>query len=153
VNLEENAPMKRLVVAALALAVVPLASADLYKYIDKNGKTVYSDTPPTDVDAKRLSGPPPAATAAGKTYVERDKEAQKGQEKAAEEAKKAAEKDKAAQQKKERCEQAKGNLQIYIDGGRILKNNDKGEREYMSDEEIEAERAKMQKIVDEACGK
>lgn len=145
--------MKRIVVAALALAVVPLASADLYKYVDKNGKTVYSDTPPTDVDAKRMSGPPAPAGANGKSYVERDKETQKGREKASEDAKKNAEKEKAEQQKKERCEQAKTNLQIYTDGGRIMKNNDKGERDYMSDEEIAAERAKTQKIVDEACGK
>ena len=145
--------MKRIVAAALALAFVPLASAALYKYVDKNGKTVYSDTPPTDADAKQISAPPPPATSNGKTYVEREKEAQKGREKSAEEAKKTAEKDKAEQQKKLRCEQAKGNLQIYTDGGRILKSNANGERDYMSDEEIEAERAKTQKIVDEACGK
>jgi hypothetical protein len=145
--------MKRLVVAALALALAPAASAALYKYLDKNGKTVYSDTPPTDVDAKRLSAPPPPATGNGKSYVERDKEAQKAREKSGEDAKKTAEKEKAEQQKKLRCEQARSNLQIYTDGGRILKNNASGERDYMSDEEIEAERAKMQKIVDEACGK
>lgn len=144
--------MKRIVVAALALAVIPVASAELYKYVDKNGKTVYSDTPPADVDAKRLSAPPPPASN-GKTYVERDKEAQKGREKTGDDAKKAAEKEKVEAQKRQRCEQAKSNLQIYTDGGRILKNNDKGEREYMSDEEIEAERGKMQKIVDEACTK
>lgn len=151
-NLEDIVAMKRLVVAAFALAVVPLASAELYKYVDKNGKTVYSDTPPTDVDAKRMTPPPPPAGNA-KSYVERDKEAQKAREKSGEDAKKTAEKEKVEQQKKLRCEQAKGNLQIYTDGGRILKNNASGERDYMSDEEIEAERAKMQKIVDEACGK
>ena len=145
--------MKRLVVAAFALAVVPLASADLYKYVDKNGKTVYSDTPPADVDAKRMSAPPPPASGNAKTYVERDKEAQKAQQKSGEDAKKAAEKEKAEAQKKLRCEQAKSNLQIYTDGGRILKSNANGERDYMSDEEIEAERVKTQKIVDEACGK
>ena len=144
--------MKCIVVAALALAVAPVASADLYKYVDKNGKTVYSDTPPADADSKRLSAPPPPASN-GKSYVERDKEAQKGREKVGDDAKKTAEKEKAEAQKRQRCEQAKSNLQIYTDGGRILKNNDKGEREYMSDEEIEAERGKMQKIVDEACAK
>ena len=144
--------MKRLVVAAFALAVVPLASAELYKYVDKNGKTVYSDTPPADVDAKRMTPPPPPA-GNGKSYVERDKEAQKAREKTGEDAKKNAEKEKAEAQKKLRCEQAKSNLQIYTDGGRILKNNANGERDYMSDEEIEAERVKTQKIVDEACGK
>jgi hypothetical protein len=145
--------MKRIIVAAIALAVVPLASAELYKYVDKNGKTVYSDQPPIDADAKRLSAPPPPASGNGKSYVERDKEVEKGREKSREQAKKAADNDKVAQAKKERCDQAKSNLQIYIDGGRIMKTDANGERGYMSDEEIEAERGKMQKIVDEACGK
>jgi Domain of unknown function (DUF4124) len=145
--------MKRIVAAAIVLAVVPLASAALYKYVDKNGKTVYSDQPPMDADAKQLSAPPPPASGSGKSYVERDKEVEKGREKSREQAKKAADTDKVAQAKKERCDQAKSNLQIYIDGGRIMKTNEKGERDYMSDEEIEAERAKTQKLVDEACGK
>lgn len=145
--------MKRVIVAAVALAVIPLASAELYKYVDKNGKTVYSDQPPPDADAKRIAAPPPPASGNGKSYVERDKENQKARDKAQQQAKKSAESDKVAQAKKERCEQARNNLQIYTDGGRIMKTNEKGERDYMSDAEIEAERAKTQKIVDEACGK
>jgi len=144
--------MKRMLIIAMALAVAPLASAELYKYVDKNGKTVYTDQPPVDADAKRISAPP-AAAAPAKSYVERDKETEKGREKSRDQAKKAAETDKAEQAKKQRCEQARGNLQIYTDGGRIMKTNDKGERDYMSDEEIAAERAKTQKLVDEACGK
>lgn len=145
--------MKRLIVAALALALAPLASAEMYKYVDKNGKTVYTDQPPADADAKRVSAPSAPASAPAKSYVERDKEVEKGREKSREQAKKTAETDKADQAKKQRCEQARGNLQIYTDGGRIMKTNEKGERDYMSDEEIAAERAKTQKLVDEACGK
>jgi hypothetical protein len=145
--------MKRMLVIAMALAVAPLASAELYKYVDKNGKTVYTDQPPADADAKRMSAPPAPAAAPAKSYVERDKEIEKGREKSREQAKKTAEGDKAEQAKKQRCEQARGNLQIYTDGGRIMKTNDKGERDYMSDEEIAAERAKTPRLVDEACAK
>jgi len=145
--------MKRLIVVALALALAPLASAEMYKYVDKNGKTVYTDQPPADADAKRVSAPSAPASAPAKSYVERDKEIEKGREKSREQAKKSAETDKADQAKKQRCEQARGNLQIYTDGGRIMKTNEKGERDYMSDEEIASERAKTQKLVDEACAK
>ena len=150
--------MKRMLVAAMALAamalaVVPLASADLYKYVDKNGKTVYTDQPPADADAKRMSGPGPAANAPPKSYVERDKDIEKGREKSREQAKKGAEAEKVEQAKKERCEQARSNLGVYTEGGRIMKANSKGERDYLTDEEIEAERVKSQKLVDEACGK
>jgi hypothetical protein len=145
--------MKRLIAAVVACALIPLASADLYKYVDKNGKTVYSDQPPPDADAKRISPPPAPASGGGKSYVERDKANQKARDKAQEGAKKSADEEKVAKAKKERCEQARNNLQIYTDGGPILKRNDKGEREYMSDAEIESERGRMQKMVDEACAK
>jgi hypothetical protein len=143
--------MKRIVVAALALAVVPLASAELYKYVDKNGKTVYTDQPPVGVDAQRMSGPPPATAA--KSYVEKDKELQKARDEEKKKAEKAGQQEKVAQAKQERCEQAKKNLEIYVQGGRIMRMNDKGEREFLNDDEIEAQRVKAQKLVDEACGK
>jgi hypothetical protein len=143
--------MKALIAAVVALALVPAASAELYKYVDKNGKTVYTDQPPTDVDAKRMSGP--AVPDKGKSYVEKDKELEKGREKAREEAKKSGEAEKVAAAKKERCDNARSRLQIYTEGGRILKPGANGEREFLSDEEIEAERAKAQKQVEEACPK
>src|SRR4051812_24615765 len=115
--------MKRMLAVAVALAVAPLASADLYKYVDKNGKTVYTDQPPADVDAKRMSGPAAPASAPPKSYVERDKELEKGREKSREQAKKTVQAEKADQSKKERCEQARGNLQVFNEGGRIQKQN------------------------------
>ena len=45
------------------------------------------------------------------------------------------------------------NFQIYADGGRIQKLNAQGERELMSDEEIEAKRASSRREMDEACKK
>ena len=40
-----------------------------------------------------------------------------------------------------------------MEGGRIWKYDDKGERTVMDDQEIETERGKTQKLVDEACKK
>ena len=48
--------MKRILVLAIALAFAPLAGAELYKYVDKNGKTVYSDQPPANVDSQHDFG-------------------------------------------------------------------------------------------------
>ena len=83
--------MKRIIVLACALALVPIASAQMYKYIDKNGKTVYTDQPPPDVDSKNMRIPSSAignAAPATKSAVAQDKENQKGKEKVAEGAKK-----------------------------------------------------------------
>jgi predicted Zn-dependent peptidase len=150
--------MKRFIALAAACALVPLASAQLYKYVDKDGKTVYSDQPPPNADSKQLnihSGTTkdsPAA-AAPKTAVERDKELQKIRDEDKEKAKKAEDASKLASQKEAACKQAQSNYQIYADGGRITKYDDKGERVYLGDDEILAEQERTKREMDEACKK
>ena len=51
------------------------------------------------------------------------------------------------------CNAAKQNFQIYADGGRISKMNAQGERELLTDEEIEAKRASTRREMEEACKK
>ena len=145
--------MKRLIVLALACAIAPLATAGLYKYVDKDGKTVYSDTPPPGADAKPLhivpsTGPGGPAPKPASTL---DKDLEKGRALAKEREKKRESEEKNAKIAEQRCEQAKDNLRTYTDGGRLFKYNAKGEREFLSDEEIEAARVKAQKDVDESC--
>lgn len=151
--------MKRFIILACALAIAPFASAQLYKYVDKDGKTVYSDQPPANVDSKQLnvrSGTAAATTTPSdgpKTYVDRDKDLQKGRDERRESAKKAEDAAKLAQQKEEACIQARGAYQQYVDGGRIHKYNEKGERVYLGDEEMEAEKVRSKREMDEACKK
>lgn len=152
--------MNRFLAIAVVAAFVPLAGAQLYKYVDKNGKTVYTDQPPVGVDSKPLHVPPsppvasaPAkdAPAAGKTAVEKDKELDKGRQKVADQQKKqdeAAEKQRLAEQ---RCTQARTALRQLSEGGRIVKYTEKGERVYLSDAEIESGREKARRDVEEAC--
>jgi len=145
--------MKRIIVLAIAIAFAPLAGADLYKYVDKDGKTVYTDQPPPDAVAKPIAGGANAAPPPPKTFVERDKELQKGRDKAKDEAKKADEKSRLAAQREEDCKIATANAKMYEDGGRIMKTNDQGERVYLSDEELEAAKAKSRRDLEEACKK
>jgi hypothetical protein len=148
--------MKSLLVLALALAAAPFASAQMYKYIDKDGKTVYSDQAPPNTDSKQLNIPsggfssPPAAP---KTAVERDKELQKGRDEVRERAKKAEDAVKQAEARDQQCASAKMAYQTYADGGRIAKYNDKGERIFLGDEQIDAERERSKREMDEACKK
>lgn len=144
--------MKRLAVLALACALAPLASAELYKYVDKDGKTVYSDQPPVNTDSKQLHVAP-SAGAGPKSYVERDKELDKQRKEAADKEKKSEQSAAQAKAAEERCTQAQANYKSYEEGGRLLKYNEKGEREYMTDEEIESARAKSKQQMDEACKK
>jgi hypothetical protein len=144
--------MKRIAIAlAVAALAAPAAWAQLYKYVDKDGKTVYSDTPPIGADSKQIATP--TAPSASKSFVERDKEMEKLRVKEREAAKKEEKKEQTAAAQEERCRQSKDRLTALAEGGRIYKYNDKGEREIMVDEEIESERVKAQKLVDEACKK
>ena len=145
--------MKRIILLACALALAPLVSAQMYKYIDKNGKTVYTDQPPPDADPKNMRIPSSAIgnAPAGKSAVAQDKENQKGKEKAAEGAKKEEEKAAYAKAEAERCDSAKGAYQQYAMGGRITKLNEKGEKVFLGDAEIEAARERAKSQVDQYC--
>ena len=144
--------MTRIAMAVAAAALVATAAqAQLYKYVDKDGRTVYSDQPPAGVDSKQVNTP--SSSAGSKSFVERDKEMEKLRAKSRDEAKKSDEKEKTAASQEERCKQANERLRALVDGGRIWKYDDKGERTVMDDQEIETERGKAQKLVDEACKK
>ena len=145
--------MRRIVILACALALAPVVSAQLYKYVDKDGKTVYTDQPPASVDPKQVNIPSSAigGAAPAKTYVDRDKEMQKGRDKAKEGDKKAAENAAKAREDEERCTVARTAFQHYSEGGRIAKYNEKGERVMLGDAEIDAERDKARRQMETDC--
>jgi hypothetical protein len=144
--------MKRLIVLALACAVAPLASATLYKYVDKDGKTVYSDTPPAGVDVKPLHVAPATGSGPAKAPPSAlEKDLEKGRALAKEREKKTDAAEHNAKLAEQKCEQARASYRTYQDGGRLFKYNDKGEREFLSDDEIEAKRVSSKKEMDEAC--
>ncbi len=145
--------MKRFVITlAIASLLAPAAFAQLYKYVDKDGRTVYSDQPPTGIDSQLVNAPsaPPSGP---KSFVERDKELEKARTKARDDAKKTEAAEKTAAAQEERCKQATDRHRSLAEGGRIWKYDDKGERTIMDDQEIETEREKARRLMDEACKK
>jgi len=147
--------MKRwMILAAVAALALTTAQAQLYKYVDKNGKTVYSDSPPPDADSKQIRVQPsggPSYVPAAKTSVQRDKDAEKGRKEAAKKSEKDA-KDAERQAKiQERCNYLKADLATYEGGVRLKRTNDKGEQEFMTDEQIEAAKVRTRREMDEAC--
>jgi hypothetical protein len=150
--------MKRFIILALACAVAPLAGAQLYKYVDKDGKTVYSDQPPANVDSKQInvqsgtSRDTPGNAASPKSAVERDKELQKSRDELKEKNKKADEAAKLAEAKAQACESAKNAYAQYADGG-IMHKFVNGERVQLGEEELAAERVRSKREMDEACRK
>jgi hypothetical protein len=146
--------MKRTIwLLATALAVAPLAQAELYKYVDKNGKTVYSDQPPTDSDGRQVKTLGVGSAGAPKTAVEKDKDQDKVRKEAREKQEKADKTAKSAEEQQKACTQAQANHRAYAEGGRLYKYDDKGERVFMSDAEIDAEKERSRVAMDEACKK
>jgi|SRR5450830_341863 len=187
----------KLRILLLSLLMLPtLASAEIYKWKDKDGSVRYSDVPPpSNVKQEALYGkkiPKPTglaplaevegdATAAAnkdkaivdkaladknKTPTDKSKvdkapsdktplskeEAATKRAKDAEQQKKADEAKQAELKLREdNCKASKSNLTTYTNGGRIVKTNEKGEREYLGDADISQAKADSQKDVEKYC--
>ncbi len=157
--------------AALALAC-GLAHAQAYRWVDKDGKVRYGDTPPPGVKSTPLKppaagAPPPAAgaaAAAGKDGAA-SKDAKKGpltpaeQEQAyrerqlkAKEGREKSEKEQAEVQRlKQSCADAQESLRAFERGGRLSKVDPKGETVSIEESERAAREAQMRKAVAETC--
>jgi hypothetical protein len=150
----------RLFIALAVLLAASVVAAQVYKWVDKDGKVQYSDTPPPDtkaearkVDVKPASGTaataPPKATT--KSLQERAKEFDKRKNEGADKAKKAEEEEKNAQLYRENCESAQSFLRDLESGRPVNRTTSTGERAFMSDEERAAEMAKARKTISENC--
>jgi hypothetical protein len=146
--------MRRFLWCAAALAFATSASAEIYKWVDKDGKVQYSDTPPTATQSKQLNinaGPP--SPAAQTTFVERDKENQKRAAEQKDASKKDEDAGKLAAQKEEACRQATAAFKGLDMQVPIWRTDASGERSYLSDEQREADKVRAQKAMDENCQK
>lgn len=170
----------RILITCLLLTLPMLASAEIYKWKDKDGAVRYSDTPPpSNVQQESLYGKkiPKPKTAAPLSTVEGDINKDLNKKKSAdatskEVAEKPLSKEEAAAKrakdaenqrkedeakaaelklKQENCKAAQANNKTYSDGGRILRTNEAGEREYLDDKSIEKGRIDAQKEVDKYC--
>ena len=145
------------------------AAAQTYKWTDPDGKIHYSDQPPpaavkdeTVIKRGKNAPPPPAAAAPGdkaktagppKAATPQEQEAEFRKRQVANAEKEAAEKKKAdeAAEKKTNCDAAKGQLANLQAGGRITRTNGKGEREFMTDQEVAQEVDRGKKAVSSWC--
>jgi Domain of unknown function (DUF4124) len=127
-------PWSGAVLLCAALLVAPHAHAALWKWVDSNGRVVYSDIPPTaDVKAERVSGPAPRANPnAVKELVSQEADLKKRQMQRVEDETKS-EKSKAESTKKqEQCTLMRGQLKaMQMDNVQHYRVNEKGERVFL----------------------
>lgn len=133
----------------LLCACATPAGAQMYRYIDENGVTVYSQVPPPSGDATRITpDPPPSAAERGaaierlrerlESDFDRRTEAEKQAEQAAAEAARAEVRDK-------NCRAARTNLETLNNlGGRFLTLPD--------GRTVKPDDAQRQRLIDDARG-
>jgi len=165
-----------LVWAVLLPAMLPvMAHAEIYKWKDKDGTTRYSDVPPpsnikNESIGKRIPKATPAVIAApvenaaapaigksgdapaksGAPLTKEEAAAKRAQEA---EAQKKADAAKQAELKfrQESCAAARKNKAMFGNGGRVMTTDDKGERHYLGDDEINKGKADAQRDVEKFC--
>ena len=143
---------------AMLMGLPCIAHAQVYKWKDKEGVTLYSDSPPPGnipyelVDnvrtAPKTSNTPAANTdsqasrnaAALRRQVDAEQERRSDEKKRAEE-----------EARRANCQNAKSNYQNYKAGGRIYKMSPEGEREYLGDEDIQRGLEQATKEVKQYC--
>jgi hypothetical protein len=126
-----------------------MASAVVYKWVDAQGKIQYGDTPPDGVNAEvvELLGTHNSRSSSAAAAPSADKPAAPP---SATEEKKAVEKDVALTRDKQ-CADAQDRYKKLIEGRRLYKTGDNGERQYLTSEEIDSERLNAKHEVDEIC--
>ena len=146
-----------LLVAAFAIAalgVVATADAALYKWVDSNGRVVYSDQPPPgDVKVDTIAGPPPPANPnAVREMVTKEAELKKQQGDAAENAKKAAQTRADAQKMAGNCKDARAEVTSLAANQILLyKVNEKGETIYLDDADRRRRREDLETFIRTNC--
>lgn len=167
---EFKAPLWWLAVLAVALHALPAGAQ--WQWTDASGRKVFSDTaPPTHIPDSAIQHRPgesrkapatatPATTAAtpgqptGSPPVEKkaaELEAKKKLAEDAEKAKQKAEEQKAAQARAENCQRAQRGLASLNTESRVTTVNAKGERVIMDETLRNAEKARLQQVMQQSC--
>jgi hypothetical protein len=149
-----------LLVASLAFTA---SAAAQYKWVDKEGRVQYGDTPPPGVKYQPLRpspAPVPQPVAADKkgdgkkgplTSAEKDAELRKRQQEGEQERQKQAKAQREAEEKRDNCARANEYVRTLESGQRISSTDAKGERYFMEDAQRSQETAKARQSAQQWC--
>jgi len=129
------------------------SAAAQYRWVDKDGRVQYGDTPPTGASASALRPPPPAAAPdkAPLTNAEKDADFRKRQLDDDGERQKQAQSEQEAKLKRENCAQAKDAVRTLEAGGRVARVDEKGERHFLDEAQIGQEVARARQAAQQWC--
>ena len=154
-----NKALLQIVTLVFAVVFAHGASAQQYKWVDKDGKVRYGDVPPPGVNATRLKPPPSSAPApsaaakkdAGGKVLSPEEAFRQRQEAARKDSDKQAQADQERSVNQENCSRAREALAALESGQRITRTDAKGERYYLEDAQIAQETGKARESVRQYC--
>ncbi len=143
-------------VLLLAPIVAPPVDAAIYKWIDENGVTQYSATPPPDQTGTKVHIPPPPSSAVMKEAVRKleDHLSESRKRDALNDALARNQANKTAameRQSLQRCRYAKENLYVLQMQAPVFHLNDSGERVYVNDQDRVSRIEALQEQVASYC--
>lgn len=146
--------LKQLCFATMALLVSVSVQAQIYKWVDENGQTHYSQQPPTSGEAQLMDVPRPPPINAEEAQQEVDEliEQQQEAEKAELEAQQAAEEEAKQQAIKDKnCQIARQNLTNYQNnpGRRVV--DEEGNVTRLAEEDRQQKMVEFQEQIDLYC--
>jgi len=145
-----------LVILAFSLLALN-ANAGLNKWVDADGKVIYSDTPPPDVttqSVRNVSGKDQGDAPAGrapKSIAEREAEMKKSKQAKDEASQKQAQKDAETETKKSNCAAARENARILENSPRLVTYDANGERTFVDDATRAQRLDEAQKTISSNC--
>lgn len=151
------------VLACLAVTSIPVAAQTVYKSVDDEGNVAFTDRPPLrqqagdkplDIMEVQIRLTDPTVIAANRDETLKQERAQATadgirQQQGAEDAERAARK---AEQQAANCDLARARLKRYSEARRLYREDDSGERSYLTSDEIDAERVSAARAVEDWCG-
>lgn len=152
-----KSPVQLFIALAILLATATVA-AQVYKWVDKDGKVQYTDTPPpanaTKSEARKIDTAPPVAAKAGaptKSLQDRAKDFDKRKADDAEKAKKIEADQQNAAANAANCREANIAVKSLETGRPIARTTESGAREILDDDARQADMAKARKAVADFC--
>ena len=151
--------MKRTLLFIVVMGFAAAASAQQFKWVDKDGRLQYGDVPPPGVKATRLKPPPAGSAPASSGAAQKDAgkklspeaEFQKRQKDAKELEDKAGKDRAEAETQRLNCMAAQSQVRQIQSGQRIAGMNAAGERVFLDDSQRALELERAQKAVSESC--
>jgi hypothetical protein len=137
-----------------AFCVAQPAWGALYKWVDANGRVVYSDQPPTgDFKVETISGPPPPSNPnAPQDLANKQFENKKQQAEVAADTKKAAQQRVDAERRLTSCREARAEVsRLSADQVLLYNLNEKGEQVFLNDAERKRRREAAELFVKGNC--